>query len=76
MRKDTGALHFFVNGVDQGEAISNIPDKVYGVVDLYGQVAQVTIVYSDYPVDTAVSESNSTCTNGWVFLTQYIPETS
>lgn len=40
VRKDDGALHFFVNGVDQGKAASNIPDKVFGVIDLYGQAAQ------------------------------------
>ncbi|CAH0389497.1 unnamed protein product [Bemisia tabaci] len=43
--KENGALHFFVNGVDLGEAATNIPvGKVYGVIDLYGQAAQATIV--------------------------------
>lgn len=37
-------VHFFVNGIDQGAAASNVPDNVYGVIDLYGQAAQATIV--------------------------------
>ncbi|XP_025081591.1 neuralized-like protein 4 isoform X2 [Pomacea canaliculata] len=44
LRKPNGTLHFFVNGVDQGVAASNVPDNVYGVIDLYGQAAQATIV--------------------------------
>ncbi|XP_011150194.1 neuralized-like protein 4 isoform X2 [Harpegnathos saltator] len=44
MRKDTAMLHFFVNGADQGVAAMGVPEKVYGVIDLYGQAAQATIV--------------------------------
>ena len=43
-RKDNGALHFYVNGVDQGLASVDVPSTVFGVVDLYGQAAQVTIM--------------------------------
>ncbi|XP_046397130.1 neuralized-like protein 4 [Ischnura elegans] len=43
-RTNTGALHFFYNGVDQGPAFSNIPHPVYGVVELYGNAAMVSIV--------------------------------
>lgn len=43
VRKENGTLHFFVNGNDQGSAASNVSEKVYGVIDLYGQAAQVTI---------------------------------
>lgn len=32
MRKENGALHFFVNGVDQGQAATNVPDRLYGVM--------------------------------------------
>lgn len=32
VRKENGNLHFFVNGVDQGVAATNVPDKMYGVV--------------------------------------------
>ncbi|XP_011877587.1 PREDICTED: neuralized-like protein 4 isoform X2 [Vollenhovia emeryi] len=44
MRKDNATLHFYVNGADQGVAAMNVPEKVYGVIDLYGQAAQATIV--------------------------------
>ena len=46
MCKEDGMLHFYVNGVDQGPAASNVPGNVYGVIDLYGQAAQATIVDS------------------------------
>ncbi|XP_076451881.1 neuralized-like protein 4 isoform X3 [Babylonia areolata] len=44
LRKGDGTLHFYVNGVDQGVAASNVPDNVFGVIDLYGQAAQATII--------------------------------
>ena len=44
LRTAAGALHFFVNGVDQGPAVTGIPNKVYAVVDMYGKCAQVTVV--------------------------------
>ncbi len=40
VRKETGVLNFFVNGEDQGPAATNVPEHVYGVIDLYGQAAQ------------------------------------
>ncbi|KAK3104995.1 hypothetical protein FSP39_014857 [Pinctada imbricata] len=43
-RKVDGTLHFYVNGIDQGAAASNVPSMVYGVIDLYGQAAEATIV--------------------------------
>lgn len=43
VRKENGTLHFYVNGNDQGSAASNVAEKVFGVIDLYGQAAQVTI---------------------------------
>ena len=46
VRKDSGVLHFFVNGEDQGVAASNVPERVYGVIDLYGQAAQVRITHA------------------------------
>lgn len=33
-------LHFFVNNIDQGVAAVGIPEKVYGVIDLYGQAGK------------------------------------
>lgn len=44
VRKDDGTLHFWVNGVDQGAAAHNVPERVYGVIDLYGQAAQASII--------------------------------
>lgn len=44
MRKDDGSLHFFVNSSDLGCAAQGVPVDVYGVVDLFGQCAQVTII--------------------------------
>ncbi|XP_030373282.1 neuralized-like protein 4 [Scaptodrosophila lebanonensis] len=43
VRKDDGTLHFWVNGVDQGPA-TTVPERVYGVIDLYGQAAQASII--------------------------------
>ena len=44
MRKADGTLHFYVNGVDQGAGASQVPADVYGVIDLYGQAAEASIV--------------------------------
>lgn len=53
IRKENGTLHFFVNGIDQGPAATSVPDRVYGVIDLYGQAAQATIQDAlDYSPDT------------------------
>ncbi|EDV24207.1 uncharacterized protein TRIADDRAFT_57456 [Trichoplax adhaerens] len=43
-----GDLHFYVNGVDQGVAATNVPANIYAVVDVYGRCAQVTII--DHPI--------------------------
>ncbi len=43
LRSTNGALHFFVNGIDQGPAAANIPSRIYAVIDMYGKCAQVTI---------------------------------
>uniref|UniRef100_A0A8C4Z814 Neuralized E3 ubiquitin protein ligase 4 n=1 Tax=Gadus morhua TaxID=8049 RepID=A0A8C4Z814_GADMO len=46
MRKASGALHFYINGIDQGVAAAQTPSVVYGVVDLYGMAVKVTIVHN------------------------------
>ncbi|XP_066296523.1 neuralized-like protein 4 isoform X1 [Branchiostoma lanceolatum] len=43
MRTSNGEMHFFVNGVDQGVACTDVPPGIYAVIDLYGQCAQVSI---------------------------------
>lgn len=40
------SLHFFINGIDQGLAATNVPNGVYGVIDLYGQAAKASIVHA------------------------------
>jgi len=44
IRKSSGALHYFINGVDQGVATNRTPQPVWGVVDLYGMAVQVTVI--------------------------------
>ena len=44
VRMGDSTLHFSVNGVGLGCVARDVPDGVYGIVDLYGQAAQVTIV--------------------------------
>merc|ERR1719288_761884 len=54
VRKEPGGtIHFFVNSEDQGPAATNVPEGVYGVIDLYGQAAQATsaTLYSQILLD-------------------------
>lgn len=44
---DDNSLHMYVNGVDQGIAARDVPNPCHGLVDLYGQCEQVTIVTED-----------------------------
>ena len=71
MRKEDGSLHFYVNGVDQGLAATNVPDRIFGVIDLYGQASQASIVQS-HDRATALSEAgpsspSSSTIYTWVF---------
>lgn len=56
IRLQNGTLKFFVNGVDQGVAATNVPEKIFGVIDLYGQAAQASIV--DHSI-TGLNQNNS-----------------
>ncbi|XP_022905179.2 neuralized-like protein 4 [Onthophagus taurus] len=60
MRKENGNLHFFVNGNDQGIAASNVVENVYGVIDLYGQAVEATIIDEDHATSADTSVSNTT----------------
>ena len=51
MRTDDGTVHFYVNGVDQGPGATQVPADVYGVIDLYGQAAEATII--QHPLQNA-----------------------
>lgn len=63
VRKENGLLHFFVNGVDQGTAASNVAEKVFGVIDLYGQAVEATIVdMFDYASPDTINSSLSNTT--------------
>jgi neuralized-like protein 4 len=44
---ETGSLHFYINGLDQGVAATRVPSQMWGVVDLYGMTVKVTIVDRD-----------------------------
>ncbi|KAL3861342.1 hypothetical protein ACJMK2_007378 [Sinanodonta woodiana] len=59
LRKPDGTVHFFVNGVDQGVAARNVPEDVYGVIDLYGQAAQATILYPSDSLSTPEVDMSS-----------------
>lgn len=54
LRTSEGVLHFYVNGIDQGPAATDIPPTVYAVIDLYGKCAQVTI---SEPTSNSVREN-------------------
>lgn len=66
VRKDDGTLHFFVNGIDQGAAAEKVPEKVYGVIDLYGQASQASIVDFSSECNTP-DTGNSTISNTTLF---------
>jgi neuralized-like protein 4 len=57
MRRENGDLHFYQDGKDVGLAVKDVPPGVYGVVDLYGQCAQVTITST-----TSLSDNRGTNT--------------
>lgn len=68
VRKDDGTLHFWVNGVDQGAAASNVPERVYGVIDLYGQAAQASII--DTSECGSPDTGNSTISNTTLYSSE------
>ena len=41
VRKPSGNLHFYINGLDQGVAATKVPQQMWGVVDLYGMTVKV-----------------------------------
>ena len=53
---NNGSLRYYINGVDQGVVCSKIPAAVYGIVDMYGSTAQISIVEGS---TTATSKSKS-----------------
>lgn len=59
MRHSDGSLHFYLDGVDQGEACSHIPDGVYPVIDLYGQCVQVSFISYFHVCPSHIITSNT-----------------
>lgn len=59
MRKSDNTLHFFLNGADLGVAASDIPEVVFGVVDLYGAAIKATVCGEDLPNDTEVDANEA-----------------
>lgn len=38
-------LIFYINGVSQGIAVSNVPERIFAVVDMYGDCVQVSVTH-------------------------------
>jgi len=48
VRREDNSLYFTLNGTNLGLAVQNLPDTAYyGVLDLYGQAAEASIVIPD-----------------------------
>jgi len=62
MRSSAGCLHFFLNGIDMGVAVRDIPNEVYGIVDLYGAAVQTTICGSNDDIEEInLSNEGASC---------------
>ena len=61
IRKTNGALHFYVNGEDQGTAVPSVPERVWVVVDMYGKCAEVAIVDDVNRETSAFSRLSENC---------------
>ena len=55
MRKSNANLHYYINGIDQGVAATNVQPTVFGVVDLYGMTVKVTIVDRDDRIEQGLA---------------------
>ncbi len=58
IRKATGSLHYYINGIDQGVAATKVPQTVWGVVDLYGMAVKVAILEASVQAPREDSLSN------------------
>lgn len=72
-------LIFYINGVSQGVATSNIPERIFALIDLYGDCVQVSITCPKVAVspsepngeveinnDYAIGESSNSLTTNLV----------
>ena len=71
MKKTGGALHYYINGVDQGVASAKTPNVVWGVVDLYGMAVKVTIIEHVIGGGLAIPGSGSIGNRINFYLRQY-----
>ncbi|XP_071142812.1 neuralized-like protein 4 isoform X2 [Mytilus edulis] len=62
MKASDSTLHFYLNGIDHGKAFSNLPEVVYGVVDLYGKCCQVSIINKDFDSKKGNTENSESAT--------------
>lgn len=47
MRKDTGTVHFFLNGVDLGPAAYEVPDRVFGIIGMLRNICSF-LLFNDW----------------------------
>ena len=62
MRRHDGTLVFVINGEEMGVAAYNVPQNVYGVIDLYGRCSGVKICSSScdvIPIDREEEQASS-----------------
>ena len=71
MKKTSGALHYYINGVDQGVASARTPSMVWGVVDLYGMAVKVTIIEHVNTAGLGIPNSGSIGNRINFYLRQY-----
>ena len=71
MKKTSGALHYYINGVDQGVASARTPNMVWGVVDLYGMAVKVTIIEHVTAPGLGIPDSGSIGNRINFYLRQY-----
>ncbi|GIY24363.1 hypothetical protein CEXT_418811 [Caerostris extrusa] len=60
VRKSNKSLNYYINGFDQGIAAENVPDVLYGVVDLYGMTVKVSITDNYKPTLNKPDQENCT----------------
>ena len=61
VRKSSGNLHFYINGLDQGVAATRVPQQMWGVVDLYGMTVKVSFTNLDIPNGVGCSTAQFNC---------------
>ena len=57
-------LKLFVNGVDHGIKVKNIPPICYGMVDLYGQCEEISIVPGNSSAESRSDSTENSITEG------------